>query len=192
MGVLVWGVLSGFFCLEGFVRGDFCPSLLLSEYICYNRKLNITFNFRFHKYEKNLKSVTSHALRPSPCHKLSHLLGPLPLERDVLYGRPPTMLQYSYTSSFMFEQHWLPVFTHLGASPLVPSGCMRTPLKSRPVCVSWWDARIGHYYCTHNRVLVSFLTPINSAHQDSVGLVKAQQTTTSDMIGRHPAIIIVY
>src|SRR6218665_3600557 len=26
----------------------------------------------------------------SPCHKLSHLLGPLPLERDVLYGRPPT------------------------------------------------------------------------------------------------------
>src|SRR6218665_3367293 len=26
-------------------------------------------------------------LTPSPCHKLSHLLGPLPLERDVLYGR---------------------------------------------------------------------------------------------------------
>src|SRR6218665_1439088 len=26
---------------------------------------------------------------PSPCHKLSHLLGPPPtLERDVLYGRP--------------------------------------------------------------------------------------------------------
>ena len=34
-------------------------------------------------------SVTSHALDPLPCHKLSHLLGPLPLlERDVLYGRP--------------------------------------------------------------------------------------------------------
>jgi len=28
-------------------------------------------------------------LDPSPCHKLSHLLGP-PLERDVLYGRPLT------------------------------------------------------------------------------------------------------
>ena len=27
-------------------------------------------------------------LNPSPCHKLSHLLGPPPLERDVLYGRP--------------------------------------------------------------------------------------------------------
>ena len=27
-------------------------------------------------------------LTPSPCHKLSHLLEPLPLERDVLYGRP--------------------------------------------------------------------------------------------------------
>src|SRR6218665_2040483 len=25
---------------------------------------------------------------PSSCHKLSHLLGPPPLERDVLYGRP--------------------------------------------------------------------------------------------------------
>ena len=27
-------------------------------------------------------------LTPLPCHKLSHFLGPLPLERDVLYGRP--------------------------------------------------------------------------------------------------------
>jgi len=40
-------------------------------------------------------SVTSHALDPlAPlCHKLSHLLGPpLPLERDVLYGRPLIIL----------------------------------------------------------------------------------------------------
>ena len=30
-------------------------------------------------------------LAPSPCHKLSHPLGPPPpLERDVLYGRPHT------------------------------------------------------------------------------------------------------
>jgi len=28
-------------------------------------------------------------LDPSPCHKLSQLLGPRPLERDVLYGRLP-------------------------------------------------------------------------------------------------------
>ena len=27
-------------------------------------------------------------LTPLPYHKLSHLLGPPPLERDVLYGRP--------------------------------------------------------------------------------------------------------
>jgi len=32
--------------------------------------------------------MTSHALDPLLCHKLSHLLGPLPLERDVLYERP--------------------------------------------------------------------------------------------------------
>src|SRR6218665_1566496 len=41
----------------------------------------------FHMYDKICISVTSHALDPLS-HKLSHLLGPLPLERDVLYGRP--------------------------------------------------------------------------------------------------------
>src|SRR6218665_3526745 len=67
-----FGVCLGFFCLEGLVRGGFCPSPLLSEYIHYNRKLNITFNFRFHMYEILLKSLTSHALGPPPpvtnCH----------------------------------------------------------------------------------------------------------------------------
>jgi len=29
-------------------------------------------------YEKSFKTVTSDALGPSLCHKLSHLLGPLP------------------------------------------------------------------------------------------------------------------
>src|SRR6218665_3093779 len=73
------GVCLGVFRLEGFVRGDFCPSTLLSENIHYNRKLNSTFNFRFHMYEIFFKSVMSHALGPpSPCHKLSHRLGPLP------------------------------------------------------------------------------------------------------------------
>src|SRR6218665_164043 len=42
------GILSEVFSLEGFVQGDFSPFPLLSEYICYNRKLNITLNFRFH------------------------------------------------------------------------------------------------------------------------------------------------
>src|SRR6218665_3534226 len=37
------GSFLGGFCLEGFVRSGFCPSPLLSEYIRYNRKLNITF-----------------------------------------------------------------------------------------------------------------------------------------------------
>ena len=40
-------------------------------------------------YDNKFISVTSHALDPSLCHKLSHFLGPLPLlKRDVLYGRP--------------------------------------------------------------------------------------------------------
>src|SRR6218665_2688881 len=74
------GVCLGVVCLEGFVRGGFCPSLHLSEYIHYNRKLNITFNFRFHMYEIFFKSVTLHALGPlSPvtnCHTFSDPLAP--------------------------------------------------------------------------------------------------------------------
>src|SRR6218665_4164611 len=64
-----WGVLSGVF-LEGFVQGGFCPSPLLSEYIHYNRKPNITFNFRFHMYENIFKSVTLQALGPPVTVKL--------------------------------------------------------------------------------------------------------------------------
>ena len=36
------------FLSGGFVRVGFCSFPLLSQYICYNRKLNITLNFMFH------------------------------------------------------------------------------------------------------------------------------------------------
>ena len=52
--VLSRSFVTGSFCLGGFVRGGFCPFPLLSEYICYNRKLNSTLNFRFHMYEKEM------------------------------------------------------------------------------------------------------------------------------------------
>src|SRR6218665_3589657 len=58
------GFCPGVVCLEGFVPRGFCPFPLLSQYICYNRKVNITLNFMFHMYDKNFKSVTSHALNP--------------------------------------------------------------------------------------------------------------------------------
>src|SRR6218665_1750947 len=35
-------IVRGGFCPGGFVRVGFCPFPLLSQYICYNRKLNIT------------------------------------------------------------------------------------------------------------------------------------------------------
>src|SRR6218665_1357792 len=79
---IVRGGLSGvvcqrLFCLEGFVRGGFCPFLLLSQYICYKRKLNITLNFMFNKimYDKKCISVTSHALDPN-CHTYSDPFNP--------------------------------------------------------------------------------------------------------------------
>src|SRR6218665_2209269 len=81
----LFGGLSGVFCLEGFVRGDFCPSTLLSENIHYNRKPNITFNFRFHMYEIFLKSVMSHALGP-----------PLPLSQTVTPYRTPSPSSVTY------------------------------------------------------------------------------------------------
>src|SRR6218665_631787 len=47
------GFVRGSFYLEGFVWGGFCLFPLLSENICYNRKIKITLNFMFHKYDKN-------------------------------------------------------------------------------------------------------------------------------------------
>src|SRR6218665_2076825 len=84
-GGVLFGGLSGVFCLKGFVRGGFCLSPLLSENICYNRKLNITFNFRFHMFEF-FQSVTSHALGPPPPVTNYHTFSD-PL---ALYGRPHT------------------------------------------------------------------------------------------------------
>src|SRR6218665_2520902 len=63
-GPFVREFCQGVFCLEGFAPGWFCPFPLLSEYICYNRKLNITLNFMFHMYDKKIISVTSHAPDP--------------------------------------------------------------------------------------------------------------------------------
>src|SRR6218665_3706320 len=84
-GVLSGGLLSGRFCPSGF-----CPFPLLSEYICYNRKVNITLNFMFHMYDNSFISVTSDALDPPPPLSQTVTLSqtPSPLERDVLYGRP--------------------------------------------------------------------------------------------------------
>src|SRR6218665_3154342 len=76
------------------VRGGFCPGWvfsvpLLLQYICYNRKLNITLNFMFICMIKICISVTSHALDPPPLSQtVTPSRTPSPLERDVLYGRP--------------------------------------------------------------------------------------------------------
>src|SRR6218665_243250 len=69
------------------VHGGFCPGLfpgwflsipLLSQYICYNRKLNITLNFMSHMYDKNLykRDVTCFC--------------PLPLSQTVTPSRTPS------------------------------------------------------------------------------------------------------
>src|SRR6218665_159663 len=82
-GVL-FGGLSGGFLSGRFRPGWFLSVPLLSEYINYNRKLNITFNFRFHMYEFFLESVTSHAL------------GPPPLSQTVTPSRTPSPSSVTY------------------------------------------------------------------------------------------------
>src|SRR6218665_1148514 len=90
----LFGGLSGIFCLKGFVRGGFCPSPFLSEYIHYNRKLNITFNFRFHMYEIFFKcDVTCSWIPFPPSQTVTPSRAPSPLERDVHYVRPLTSIK---------------------------------------------------------------------------------------------------
>src|SRR6218665_2231163 len=90
-----------YICLSSrrFLTERYCPGIfvcrvlsgvvlsvpLLSEYIHYNRRLNITFNFRFNIYEKN-SSVMSHDLGP-----LSQTVTPSRTPSNLivfLYGRP--------------------------------------------------------------------------------------------------------
>src|SRR6218665_1429538 len=75
---LLFGGLSGGLLSGRFRPGWFLSVPLLSEYINYNRKLNITFNFRFNMYEIFLKCDVTCSWTLSSCHKLSHLLGPPP------------------------------------------------------------------------------------------------------------------
>ena len=89
-----WGFYPGWFCqevfcLEGFVRGGFCPFSLLSEYICYNRKLNVMLNFMFHMCDKKIYKSDVTCSGPLPLSQtVTPSRTPSPLERDVLYGRP--------------------------------------------------------------------------------------------------------
>src|SRR6218665_315853 len=68
-------LVRGGSCPGCFVRGIFVWKVLfgvvlsvplLSEYMCYNRKLNITFNFRLYMYEKNEKCSVTWSLTPPP------------------------------------------------------------------------------------------------------------------------------
>jgi len=86
-GVFVWGFVRGVFYLEGFVWGVFLSVPPLSEYIRYNRKLN-TSKFRFHMYEIFYKCNITCSHMPLPLSKTVTFPDHLPLERDVLYGRP--------------------------------------------------------------------------------------------------------
>src|SRR6218665_78242 len=123
------GVLS-----EGLLPRRFCPGWflsvpVLSEYICYIRKLNITLNFMFRMYNKIFyKCDVTCSLLPLPLSQtVTPSRTPSPLERDVLYGRPlshlcishiPLYFHKIYTFSPYFRKIWLnlrfllPLFGH--------------------------------------------------------------------------------
>src|SRR6218665_3917613 len=74
----------------GFVRVGFCPFPLRSQYICYNRKLNITLNFTFHMYDKNLYK------RDVTCSPLSQTVTPsrTPSPSSVTYSMDGPFFDY--------------------------------------------------------------------------------------------------
>src|SRR6218665_3994459 len=125
----LFGGLSEGFLSEGFVRGGFCPSSLLSEYIHYNRKLNITFNFRFHMYEIFLKSVMSHALGPpSPvtnCHTFSD-----PFPSSVTYFMDGPLFYFSSTVT-TFRTYFLYIIRYNNILRPIHYPA-RPPLRPRP------------------------------------------------------------
>src|SRR6218665_3641801 len=82
-GFFVWKVLSGVFVHP-----------LLSEYIHYNRKLNITFNVRFHMYEFFLKCDVTCSWTPPVSQTVTPSRTPSALERDILYERPLIAVYY--------------------------------------------------------------------------------------------------
>src|SRR6218665_662784 len=53
-GVFVREGLSEGLWFGRFCPGWFCSFLLLSQYICYNRKVNIILNFMFNMYDKKM------------------------------------------------------------------------------------------------------------------------------------------
>src|SRR6218665_1309594 len=74
-GVFVLGVCQRSLLPGRFCSGWFLSVLVLSEYICYIRKLNITLNFMFRMDDKNIyKCDLTCSLPPSPvtnCHTFS-------------------------------------------------------------------------------------------------------------------------
>src|SRR6218665_1519798 len=68
------GLLSGRFC-----PGWFLSVPLLSECICYNRKLNITLNFMFHMQDKKIYK-----------HDVTCSCPPAPLSQTVTHSRTPS------------------------------------------------------------------------------------------------------
>src|SRR6218665_2597860 len=97
--------LTGRFC-PGFLSGRFCLGWflsvpLLSEYIHYNRKLSITFNFRFHMYEIFLKCDVTCSWTPL---SLSQAVAPLLTLSSVTYFMDGPKVERWFPVSF------LPVF----------------------------------------------------------------------------------
>src|SRR6218665_133609 len=89
------------------VRRGFCPGWflsipLLSQYICYNRKLNITLNFMFQMYDNNLyKRDVTCSCPPCPLSQtVTPSRTPSPLERDVGYFKDGPLCSLSISSHY--------------------------------------------------------------------------------------------
>src|SRR6218665_608680 len=100
-------------CVYACVYVCFCPSPPLCQNTSVTTDNYTSLSISGFTYMIKIKSVcvTSHALYHFPrCHKLLHLLGPLPsLERDVLYGQPQK--SYSIKPLFLYFPHLTQIAT---------------------------------------------------------------------------------
>ena len=108
-------IVRGEFCpevlSEGLLFRNFCPGWflsvpLLSENICYNRKLNITLNFMFHMYDTNFYKCDARcSVPPLPLSQTVTSSRTPSLERDVHYGRPLSLQHCTHSRTIEVGYH---------------------------------------------------------------------------------------
>ena len=115
---------------------------------------------------KNWKCDVTWSLPPPPCHKLSHFIIP-PLERDILYGRPP-MSKSSFSSLHISPLPPTPLQTDTH-HPIIHTPTLQMPQPPQSATtrhISRLCTPIRLYNCTvHTAPPILQLNPAHPSHR---------------------------